>query len=249
MTTGTPNAAAFRMTPQLTPVGDRAVQIRLGERIAEDVHRRVRAVYSKLSTSPVPGTIEIVPAFASVTVHYEPSAVPNDPNSASTSSPYARFAAALERALVAVHEDALPEARTVEIPVCYGGELGPDLEEVAGLRGLSPEEVVRLHTSATYRVYMLGFAPGFAYLGGLPEAIATPRRAAPRTAVPAGAVGIGGNQTGVYPLVLPGGWQLIGRTPQRMFDARLAPPTLLGAGDLVVFRAITPIQFAELATT
>jgi inhibitor of KinA len=229
-------------------LGDRAVQIRLGDRIAEDVHRRVRAVYAKLSTTPVPGTIELVPAFASVTVHYEPGRVPNERPSAGASSPYARFAAALELALADLREDALPEARTVEIPVCYGGEFGPDLEELATLRGLSPDEVVRLHTSATYRVYMLGFAPGFAYLGGLPEAIAAPRRAEPRTAVPAGTVGIGGNQTGVYPLILPGGWQLIGRTPQRMFDARREPPTWLASGDRVAFRAISPNEYAELAT-
>lgn len=235
-------------TAQLTPLGDRAVQIRLGDRIDEDVHRRVRAVYAKLAASPVPGTIELVPAYASVTVHYEPSTVPNDPRTADATSPYARFSALLERALADVREGALPQVSNVEIPVCYGGDFGPDLEEVARLRGVTPEDVVRLHSGATYRVYMLGFAPGFAYLGGLPEAIATPRRSEPRTTVPAGSVGIGGDQTGVYPLALPGGWQLIGRTPRRMFDARRAPPTLLAAGDVVMFRAISPNEFAELAT-
>jgi inhibitor of KinA len=196
----------------------------------------------------VPGTIELVPAYASVTVHYEPSAVPNDARSSDASSPYARFAAALQLALAEVREDAVPEARRIEIPVCYGGDFGPDLDEVARVRGMSPDEVVRLHSSAMYRVYMLGFAPGFAYLGGLPEAIAMPRRSEPRTAVPAGTVGIAGTQTGVYPLVLPGGWQLIGRTPRRMFDARLEPPTVLAAGDLVAFSAITHDEFVELAT-
>jgi inhibitor of KinA len=248
MTTRTPDDTSLGKTAQLAPLGDRAVQIWLGDRIAEDVHRRVRAVYAKLSRSPVPGTIELVPAYASVTVHYEPSAVPNDARSPDAPSPYARFAAALQLALAEVREDAVPEARRIEIPVCYGGDFGPDLDEVARVRGMSPDEVVRLHSSAMYRVYMLGFAPGFAYLGGLPEAIAMPRRSEPRTAVPAGTVGIAGTQTGVYPLVLPGGWQLIGRTPRRMFDARLEPPTVLAAGDLVAFSAITHDEFVELAT-
>src|SRR5205085_6074087 len=122
---------------------------------------------------------------------------------------------------------------------------GPDLDQVARQHGLSADDVVRLHTGATYRVYMLGFAPGFAYLGGLPEALATPRRAEPRTVVPAGSVGIGGSQTGIYPLASPGGWQLIGRTPVRLFDAGHQPPTLLAVGDVVKFQPIAPNEFTN----
>lgn len=233
--------------PVLTPLGDRALLIRLGTSIDEATHRRVRAVYARLEARPVAGTIELVPAFASVAVHYDPAAVPND-KGAGGASAYSRFAAAIQAAIGDAGDEALPPPRTVELPVCYGGAFGPDLEEVARIHALSPQGVIELHTGAMYTVYMLGFAPGFAYLGGLPEALATPRRDQPRAAVPPGSVGIGGKQTGVYPIVSPGGWQLIGRTPVRLFDAGRQPPALLGAGDHVRFRAIVPDEFDRLAS-
>ena len=229
---------------ELTPLGDRAVLIRLGSTIDEAIHRQVRAVYARLAARPVPGTVEVVPAFASVAVHYDPALVPNDRRG---SSPYGCIAAAIADALANLEEGSLTPLRSIAIPVCYGDSYGPDLGEVAERHGLTTDEVIRLHTSATYRVYMLGFAPGFAYLGGLPEAIATPRRAEPRTAVPAGSVGIGGSQTGIYPLVSPGGWQLIGRTPLRLFNATRESPALLAVGDIVTFRPIAPNEYAELA--
>jgi len=226
----------------LSPLGDRALLIHLGDTIDESTHRLVRAVSARLASRPVPGTIELVPAFASVAIHYDPAGVPNEH---AEGSPYARFAAAVEAALIGLTDEALPPPRTVAIPVCYGGDYGPDLDQVARQHGLSADDVVRLHTGATYRVYMLGFAPGFAYLGGLPEALATPRRAEPRTVVPAGSVGIGGSQTGIYPLASPGGWQLIGRTPVRLFDAGHQPPTLLAVGDVVKFQPIAPNEFTN----
>jgi len=198
----------------------------------------VHAVCARLESEAVPGTIELVPAFASVAVHYEPAKVPGE-----NGSPYERFSRAVRHALEHLAMDDHTVHRAVEIPVCYGGEYGPDLEEVARQHGLSVADVISLHSGATYRVYMLGFAPGFAYLGGLPDAIATPRRPEPRTSVPAGSVGIGGSQTGVYPLALPGGWQLIGRTPIRLFDASRESPTLLAVGDTVTFRPISPAEF------
>jgi len=134
--------------------------------------------------------------------------------------------------------------RVVEIPVIYGGEAGPDLEDVARHAGLSPERVIELHSAATYLVYFLGFSPGFPYLGGLPPELATPRLATPRKRTPAGSVAIGGSQAGVYPTDSPGGWRIIGRTPLRLFDASRAEPALLGTGDRVKFRAITPEEFA-----
>ena len=238
------NSAPARM--RVVPLGDRALLIQLGATIDEATHRRVRAVYARLAAHPVPGTIELVPAFASVAVHYEPAGVPNDGRAREQRSPYDRFADRVRAVLADLEEEVLPAPRTMEIPVRYGGEDGPDLDAVAAAHGLSVEDVVRLHSAATYRVYMLGFAPGFAYLGGLPDAIATPRRPEPRTAVPAGSVGIGGSQTGIYPLVSPGGWQLIGRTPLRLFDARRTPPTLLAIGDVVHFRALSPNASVEL---
>jgi inhibitor of KinA len=231
------------------PLGDRAVIIHVGDRIDEATHQLVRAVVARLEGRPVAGTIELVPAFASVAVHYDPHDVPHRQTGAQTEAAHLRFASAITTALADLEVEALPAPRNVEIPVCYGGEHGPDLDSLAERHGVAVEEIVRLHTGAAYRVYMLGFAPGFAYLGGLPEAIATPRRPEPRTAVPAGSVGIGGSQTGIYPLVLPGGWQLIGRTPLRMFDATRASPTLLSAGDAVTFRAIEPDEFTALAAT
>ena len=232
---------------RVVPLGDRALLIHLGTTIDDATHRLVRAVCARLAARPVPGTIELVPAFASVAVHYEPARVPNDGRAREQRSPYERFADRVRNVLADVEADVLPAARTVEIPVRYGGDEGPDLEAVAAAHGLTAEEVVRLHSGATYRVYMLGFAPGFAYLGGLPEAIATPRRPEPRTAVPAGSVGIGGNQTGIYPLVSPGGWQLIGRTALRLFDPRRAPPALLAIGDVVRFRALGPNDTLDMA--
>jgi len=192
--------------------------------------------------------IELVPAFASVAVHYDPVRVPESPPGARRQSAYERFAEAMNSALADLSESALPAAREVTIPVCYGGQYGPDLADVATAHELTPDDVVRLHSGATYAVYMLGFAPGFAYLGGLPEAIATPRRPEPRMAVPAGSVGIGGSQTGVYPLMSPGGWQLIGRTPLRLFDARRDPPAMLAAGDRVHFTSVTPDEFQRVAS-
>src|SRR5256885_3718208 len=176
----------------LTPLGDRALLIHLGDTIDEATHRRVRAVWARLTTRPIPGTIEVVPAFASVAVHYDPARVPSEQGGRSEASPYDRFAVAVAGAFGYLGEESLPSSRSVEVPVCYGEAYGPDLGEVAERHGLSPDEVVRLHSSATYRVYMLGFAPGFAYLGGLPDVIATPRRPEPRTSVPAGGGGGGG---------------------------------------------------------
>ena len=226
---------------RIVPLGDRALLIQLGSAIDDATHRRVRAVSGRLASRQVPGLLELVPAFTSVAVHYDPARVPNDaPAGGAPRSPYVRFAKAIEASLADLGEEPLAASRTVEIPVRYGGDEGPDLGVVAAAHELSAEEVVRLHSGATYRVYMLGFAPGFAYLGGLPESLVTPRRDEPRTAVPAGSVGIGGNQTGVYPLTTPGGWQIIGRTPLALFDPRRTPPTLLAIGDVVRFRAVGP---------
>jgi inhibitor of KinA len=198
-------------------------------------------VSAVLEADPPEGVVDRVAAFASVTVHYDPARIPlaNDPDA----SPYERLVATLTRRLSRVRVDTLPAPRTVEIPVCYGGDFGPDLGTVAAKHQITANEVVRLHSAADYLVYMVGFMPGFAYLGGLPDAIATPRRSSPRTAVPAGSVGIGGQQTGVYPLESPGGWNLIGRTPLKIFDLSRDPSTLLATGDRVKFYPISLDEF------
>jgi inhibitor of KinA len=228
---------------RFTPLGDRAVTITLGHSIDEPTHRLVRAVSAALEAKAPAGVTDRVPAFASVTVHYDPMRVA--PDGDPDASPYERLVEALARQLSHVRADALPAPQTIEVPVCYGGDLGPDLGDVAARHRTTADEIVRIHSSGHYLVYMVGFMPGFAYLGGLPAEIATPRRSLPRTAVPAGSVGIGGQQTGVYPLESPGGWNLIGRTPVRIFDLSRKTPTLLNTGDRVKFRPISLDEFRD----
>lgn len=231
---------------RFTPLGDRAVTITIGERIDEATHRTVRAVCARLTERPVAGVLELVPAFASVVVHYDPLRVPpcvppRDPRMRvpELAHPYERFISMLSATLHDLRAAAPAPSRLVEIPVLYGGEGGPDLEEVARHHALDADSVVRMHAAGDYLVHMVGFAPGFAYLGGLAPELATPRRDVPRTHVPAGSVGIGGAQTGVYPVDSPGGWRIIGRTMLRMFDAARSPASLLQVGDRVRFRVVT----------
>ena len=160
---------------------------------------------------------------------------------------HARLEAILRGYLDRLAQVELPPARQLEIPVCYGGQFGEDLDEVAALHGMSPAQVIELHTSVTYLVYFLGFVPGFAYLGELPEALATPRLAVPRKSVPPGSVGIAGNQTGVYPFATPGGWRLIGRTPVAMFRPDRIEMSVLSLGDRVRFVPIPADRFREIA--
>lgn len=226
---------------QFAPLGDSAVMITLGDAIDERTHRLVRAASSRIRGDPPPGFVDLVPAYVSIVVHYDPTVA----SRGSDGTPHERVVKSLRDRLVGLDVGELPATRLVEIPVCYGGELGPDLDDVAQSHGLTPQEVVELHAGAEYLVYMIGFMPGFAYLGGLAERIVTPRRTTPRTAVPAGTVGIGGRQTGVYPLVSPGGWNLIGRTPVKIFDIAREEPTLLETGDRVRFRPISRAEFDE----
>lgn len=172
----------------------------------------------------VPGIRNLNPAYASVLVSFNP-----------LETDAAELAARIGEAAAAADEESLSEPRLIEVPVEYGGDAGPDLEEVAKFHGIPPTEVVALHSSADYLVYFLGFSPGFPYLGGMPEAIATPRLARPRRQVPAGSVAIGGSQTGIYPVASPGGWRIIGRTPLELFNPNRNPPVLLGIGDRLRF--------------
>jgi KipI family sensor histidine kinase inhibitor len=192
------------------------------ERISRAAHLDVVRLAPLLQA--VRGVTNVHPAYASILIDFDPRAIRH---------------AGLERAAAELLAQAaaapLPEARTLEIPVVYGGDDGPDLEAVAALNGHTPDEVVAIHSGAGYLVYFLGFSPGFPYLGGLPETIAAPRLETPRRRVPAGSVAIGGQQTGVYPTASPGGWRIIGRTPLRLFDPAGDPPCLLRMGDHVRF--------------
>lgn len=224
---------------RFTPLGDRAVMITLGATIDEATHRLVRSASVRIDQRPPTGFVDQVPAFTSIAVHYDPLIAAHG----TSKTPYARVVDELSAALDGLTAERLPPSRIVEVPVCYGGTLGPDLDDVARAHEITADEVVRIHTGGDYLVYMVGFMPGFAYLGGLSPKLATPRRTTPRTVVPAGTVGIGGSQTGVYPLDSPGGWNLIGKTPLAVFDIARSQPALLATGDRVRFRAITESDF------
>jgi inhibitor of KinA len=215
------------------PLSEYAVTIRFSTKVDEAVNDYVHHAAIFLEQQKREGILDIVPTFSSVTVYY-------DPLVAGSCEEICEW---LQTELERVEQVKAPPSRTVVIPVCYGGEFGPDLEEVARFHGMTEDEVIAIHTQGRYRVYMIGFAPGFAYLGGLSPKIATPRRATPRTHVPAGSVGIAGSQTGVYPLATPGGWQIIGRTPLALFRPDHNEPSLLRAGDIVQFRPITEEQY------
>src|SRR6266481_2323695 len=190
---------------------DQSLLVYFGQKITLQAHQQVRKLLRLLELEPVAGIRNLHPAYRSLLVKFNGLRLRHD-----------EVEAILRRYLERLEEIKLPEPRLVEIPVCYGGEFGPDLAEVCAIHGLTPAQVVELHASTEYLVYFLGFVPGFAYLGELPEALVTPRHATPRRKVPAGSVGIAGNQTGVYPCETPGGWRLLGRTPLAMFNAGFA---------------------------
>ena len=220
---------------RIVPAGDSAVIIEFEERIDPIVNARTVAFADAIHAANIPGVRDVAPSFRSVAVYFDP-----------LRTPYDRLVAKLEeeagRPIAGLSTDRDP----IRIPVCYGGDLGPDLADVAAFATMSEAEVVRVHTSATYRVFMLGFVAGFAYMGIVDERIAMPRHSTPRVRVPLGTVGIAGVQTGVYPAETPGGWQLIGRTPVKPFDASRAEPFLMKAGDAVQFYAIERSEFESL---
>lgn len=209
----------------IRPCADSMLLVELDGVIDPLVNERAIELARRLAQRAGRGVRDIVPAYCTVGVHFDPLATD---------------LSALERAIVEAGQgldglDRLPDRQVVEIPVSYGGPDGPDLDSVAAFAGCTPEDVVRRHAARTYRVYMLGFVPGFAYMGRVDPTIAAPRHRVPREKVPAGSVGIAGEQTGVYPMETPGGWQLVGRTHLRMFDPTRERPSLLAPGDLVRF--------------
>ncbi len=216
--------------------GDTSLTVEFGNEISEQINARIRAFGIALEESKIPGIIETVPTYRSITVHYDPGVIRYD-----------QLVKQLQGLLGRLDSIKIPPSTVLEIPVLYGGEMGPDLDFVAEHNGLSKEEVIRIHTSTEYLIYMLGFTPGFTYLGGMDEKIATPRLKTPRVKIPAGSVGIAGSQTGVYPIDSPGGWQLIGRTPVRMYDADRETPILPEAGQYIKFYAIDQKEFDKIA--
>ena len=209
---------------QYLPAGDSGLIVEFGREISPELNSQVFRLLSILDKRPIKGILDLVPAYCSLYIQYDPLEISLD---ALTKEISARQAGAAGIKL--------PSPRLVEIPVKYGKEFGFDLEAVAEYHHLTLEEIISLHSGAEYTVYMIGFTPGFAYLGGLPERIATPRLSTPRTNVPAGSVGIAGAQTGIYPTDSPGGWRIIGRTDLKLFNLADNPPSLLRPGDRVKF--------------
>lgn len=222
---------------RILSAGERGLVIEFGNKIDPVVNRKVHDLSKLLKQWQDIGIHEVVPTYRSLLVYFDPLVL-------SRQELTGKIDALLSQGGEGVI--AAAETRLVTIPVCYGGEYGPDIAFVAEHSGLSETEVITIHTSTPYLVYMLGFTPGFPYLGGMSDKIATPRLKQPRTAIPAGSVGIAGNQTGFYPVQSPGGWQLIGQTPVKGFDPRLEQPFLLSAGDYVQFQSITAAEFEAI---
>jgi len=214
----------FYEQPLFRIMGDRALLVELGDQIDPSINEKVRELFLRLDRRPPEGVVELVPSYRSLMVVYDPLRTGFD-----------RLRDEILSLQQAADPSLVPQPRTLSVPVVYGGEFGPDLDWVAGFHKISPEQVVTLHTGTTYRVYMIGFTPGYPYLGELPEALATPRRETPRTVVPQGSVAIAQRQTGIYPVQSPGGWHILGWTPIRLFDASQWPPTPLEMGDRVRF--------------
>ena len=220
---------------RLIPAGDTAILVQFENEISPENNSRVQSLAAMISDAAVPGVTETIPTYSSLLVNYDPTAV---------------TFAELSRTLNSFElDDGVSSSGSFvyTVPVCYGGEYGEDLGDVASHANLSVEETVERHSRVCYRIYMLGFLPGFAYLGGLDETIACPRLSSPRKSIAPGSVGIGGNQTGVYPVASPGGWRLIGKTPLKLYDPERAEPIIYRAGDYIKFEPITAAQFAEIS--
>ena len=221
--------------PRFQPASDESLLVYFGQQITSEAHEQVQKLLQLLESEQIPGVRNLHPAYCSVLIKFDALKWRRE-----------ELETKLRQHLERLEEVQLPLPREVQIPVCYGDDFGPDLNVVAAIHGTTPDKVIEIHSSTIYLVYFLGFAPGFAYLGELPESLLTPRLPTPRRKVPAGSVGIAGHQTGVYPFVMPGGWRLLGRTPLAMFRADRKELSLLSIGDRVRFVPISRERFAAL---
>jgi len=222
------------------PLGDSAVTIDYGNTISEEINDMVLARFHQFQLQQIPGVIEIVPSYSSLTIYYDVCKLRKNDSYGLTAFEWMKWK--IEELLKYPVQKNETEKRSIRIPVCYQDEFAPDLQQMATAKNCSPEEIIRIHTAVPYRVYMIGFLPGFAYMGVVDEKIVMPRKQQPVN-VKEGSVGIAGKQTGIYPLSSPGGWQIIGRTPIKMFDAEKDDPAVLKAGDIVQFYSITKDEF------
>jgi KipI family sensor histidine kinase inhibitor len=220
---------------RILPAGDLAVVVEFGNEISISCNDRVRQLNQCLKKNKIKGIVETVPTFRSLLIYYDPLKIT-----------YKKLGNHIRAASAGNRVSNANTKRIIEIPVCYGGQYGEDLTDVASYAGMSETEVVNIHSSVNYLIYMLGFLPGFPYLGGLDKRLEIPRLPNPRTSIPAGSVGIGGEQTGVYPIASPGGWRLIGRTPLTLYDSERKDPTLYQAGDYIQFQPIDEYDFVRI---
>ena len=218
------------------PAGDRGVVVELGNAITPQINERVRGFLLVLEEAKLKGIVSVNTTYRSLLIQYDPLQLP-----------YQKLVEILQGLESQLYSTQLPPARVLEVPTLYGGEFGPDLDFVAEHAGMTADEVVRIHHSTEYLVYMLGFTPGFAYLGGMDTAIETPRLKTPRGKIPGGSVGIAGKQTGIYSIDSPGGWQLIGRTPILLYDPDREPPILHQTGDYIRFVPISREEYDSIA--
>lgn len=222
-------------------LGDSAITLDFGNVIDEAINRKIIALFHSINKTPLTGMVEAVPAYSSLTIYYDVCQLRKIVPAAIIVAEW--MIDQFEQRVEKEQPENDPVSKHIKIPVCYEKDFAPDIEEIALIKNISVEEIIEIHTSIPYRVYMLGFLPGFAYMGQVDEKIEIPRRSQPRQKVEAGSVGIAGRQTGIYPLVSPGGWQIIGRTPLKLFDANNNEPVLLMAGDTVQFYSISKHEF------
>lgn len=221
--------------PVIKVTGDTSLAVIFGDEISNAMNDKVRAFDEALAEAKISGVYETVPTYCAVTVHYAPETIR-----------FGELKDRLDLIIKNMKNASTGSVSVIELPVLYGGEYGPDLSYVAKYNHMTQEDVIRIHTAPDYLIYMLGFTPGFPYLGGMDPMIATPRLKAPREVIPAGSVGIAGKQTGVYPMETPGGWQLIGRTPVSLYDPKRERPILLDAGMHVRFKAVDIMTYESI---
>ena len=224
----------YKETKYLTS-GERALVIEFGDEISEQTNGKVRSMMIAIEKKDIAGIVEMTPTYRSLMVHYNPLEID-----------YKSLLSELKTVEGELDHIYIPLPKVVEIPTVYGGDYGPDIENVAKHNELTIEDVIKMHTSKEYLIYMLGFTPGFPYLGGMDEKIATPRLKTPRTKISGGSVGIAGSQTGIYPIDSPGGWQLIGKTPLKLYDAHRDTPILLQAGNYIKFVSIREEEYIKI---
>lgn len=233
------------MEYSLSPLGDGSIVLQSGKTIDIDNHRKIQAIKDYLKKHPFPGMLEYIPAYTTLTIFYDVMGVESykSEHGLTGTTPYQLVCEWIEHAISEMPDKANTSTRLIKIPVCYGSDDGPDLKIVAEHNGLTEREVIDIHSEPDYLVYMIGFAPGFPYIGGMSEKIETPRKESPRVEIPARTVGIAGMETGVYPIETPGGWQLIGKTPVELFRPDNPSPTLLESGDMIRFYPISEEEY------